>query len=109
MTGSSIVRVRVSRLDRARAIGVPAEFLVNHRTILWDDHAQEFTLYHVEPEPTTCCWPTAPRPRIIGMTAIVGCFGTPTPNGLPPKRPGLFDGFVDRIEVMLHIDLADGR
>jgi hypothetical protein len=29
---------------------VPVEFLVNHRTILWDDHAQEVTLYHVELE-----------------------------------------------------------
>jgi hypothetical protein len=27
---------------------VPVEFLVNHRSILWDDHAQEVTLYHVE-------------------------------------------------------------
>jgi hypothetical protein len=27
---------------------VPVEFLVNHRTILWDDHAQQVTLYHVE-------------------------------------------------------------
>jgi Hint domain len=24
------------------------EFLVNHRTILWDDHAQEVTVYHLE-------------------------------------------------------------
>ncbi len=29
---------------------VPVEFLVNHRTILWDDHAQEVTLYHIELE-----------------------------------------------------------
>jgi hypothetical protein len=29
---------------------VPVEFLVNHRTILRDDHAQEVTLYHVELE-----------------------------------------------------------
>jgi hypothetical protein len=29
---------------------VPVEFLVNHRTILWDDHAQEVTIYHVELE-----------------------------------------------------------
>jgi hypothetical protein len=29
---------------------VPIEFLVNHRTILWDDHAQEVTLYHIELE-----------------------------------------------------------
>jgi hypothetical protein len=27
---------------------IPAEFLVNHRTIEWDDRAQEVTLYHVE-------------------------------------------------------------
>ncbi len=27
---------------------VPVEFLVNHRTILWDDHAQEVTIYHIE-------------------------------------------------------------
>jgi len=27
---------------------VPVEFLVNHRSILWDDHAQEVTVYHIE-------------------------------------------------------------
>jgi hypothetical protein len=27
---------------------IPAEFLVNHRSILWDDWAQEVTIYHVE-------------------------------------------------------------
>lgn len=27
---------------------IPVEFLVNHRTILWDDWAQEVTIYHVE-------------------------------------------------------------
>jgi len=29
---------------------IPAEFLVNHRSILWDDHAQEVTIYHIELE-----------------------------------------------------------
>jgi hypothetical protein len=29
---------------------IPVEFLVNHRTILWDDHAQEVEIYHVELE-----------------------------------------------------------
>ncbi len=29
---------------------VPVEFLINHRSILWDDHAQEVALYHVELE-----------------------------------------------------------
>jgi hypothetical protein len=27
---------------------IPVEFLVNHRTILWDDRAQEVAIYHVE-------------------------------------------------------------
>lgn len=27
---------------------VPVEFLINHRSILWDDHAQEVRLYHIE-------------------------------------------------------------
>jgi hypothetical protein len=27
---------------------IPVEFLVNHRTILWDDHAGEVEIYHVE-------------------------------------------------------------
>jgi Hint domain len=27
---------------------IPVEFLVNHRSILWDDRAQEVTIYHVE-------------------------------------------------------------
>jgi hypothetical protein len=29
---------------------IPVEFLVNHRSILWDDHAQEVDLYHLELE-----------------------------------------------------------
>jgi hypothetical protein len=41
------------RVTRAHALGIdgaliPAEFLVNHRSILWDDRAQEVALYHVE-------------------------------------------------------------
>ena len=27
---------------------IPVEFLVNHRSIIWDDHAREVQLYHVE-------------------------------------------------------------
>ena len=27
---------------------IPAEYLVNHRSIMWDDHAQEVKLYHIE-------------------------------------------------------------
>ncbi|HUN41184.1 MAG TPA: Hint domain-containing protein [Acetobacteraceae bacterium] len=27
---------------------IPVEFLVNHRSILWDDRAQEVSLYHIE-------------------------------------------------------------
>jgi hypothetical protein len=27
---------------------VPVEFLINHHTIVWDDHAREVTLYHIE-------------------------------------------------------------
>jgi hypothetical protein len=27
---------------------IPVEFLVNHRSILWDDHAQEVSVYHIE-------------------------------------------------------------
>ena len=27
---------------------IPVEFLVNHRSIVWDDHAQEVPLYHIE-------------------------------------------------------------
>jgi hypothetical protein len=29
---------------------IPVEFLVNHRTVLWDDRAQEVEIYHVELE-----------------------------------------------------------
>ncbi len=29
---------------------IPVEFLVNHRTILWDDQAREVTIYHIELE-----------------------------------------------------------
>jgi YD repeat-containing protein len=34
-------------LDR---VLIPVEFLLNHRSILWDDHMREVTLYHVELE-----------------------------------------------------------
>jgi ELWxxDGT repeat protein len=27
---------------------IPIEYLVNHRSIIWDDHAQEVALYHIE-------------------------------------------------------------
>jgi hypothetical protein len=27
---------------------IPVEFLVNHRSIVWDDRAQEVTIYHIE-------------------------------------------------------------
>jgi len=27
---------------------IPVEFLVNHRSIVWDDHAQEVEVYHIE-------------------------------------------------------------
>jgi Hint domain len=27
---------------------IPVEFLVNHRSILWDDRAQEVTVFHLE-------------------------------------------------------------
>jgi lipopolysaccharide export system protein LptA len=41
------------RVTKAHALFVdgaliPVEFLVNHRTIRWDDHAQEVVLYHIE-------------------------------------------------------------
>ena len=29
---------------------IPVEFLVNHRSILWDDRAQEVAIYHIELE-----------------------------------------------------------
>jgi hypothetical protein len=29
---------------------IPVQFLVNHRSILWDDHAQEVNLHHIELE-----------------------------------------------------------
>ena len=27
---------------------IPVEFLVNHRSIVWDDHAQDISIYHIE-------------------------------------------------------------
>jgi hypothetical protein len=29
---------------------IPVEFLINHRSILWDDHAQEVSIHHIELE-----------------------------------------------------------
>ncbi len=47
------VPVRDLRITKAHSLYVgdvlvPVEFLVNHRTILWDDHAQEVELFHIE-------------------------------------------------------------
>jgi hypothetical protein len=49
------VPCRDLRVTKAHAVEVdgvliPVEFLVNHRSILWDDHAQEVSLYHIELE-----------------------------------------------------------
>jgi hypothetical protein len=41
------------RLTKAHSIAIddvliPVEFLVNHRSILWDDHVREVQIYHIE-------------------------------------------------------------
>jgi hypothetical protein len=43
------------RLTKAHALYlegvlIPVEFLVNHRSVIWDDRAQEVSLYHIELE-----------------------------------------------------------
>ena len=55
---------------------IPVEFLINYHTILWDDRAQEVTLYHIELETHECCWRMARRRRAIATTAIDGCSKT---------------------------------
>ena len=61
---------------------IPVEFLVNHRSILWDDQAQRgATLPHRIGAATTCCWPTARRRRAIATTATAGCSRMPTAAG----------------------------
>jgi hypothetical protein len=44
--------LRITRAHGLYVDGVliPVEFLVNHRSILWDDRAQEVTLFHIELE-----------------------------------------------------------
>jgi hypothetical protein len=60
---------------------IPVEALVNHRSILWDDHAQEVRLFHIELESNDVLWRTVRRPRATAMTAIAGCSKTPTAGG----------------------------
>jgi hypothetical protein len=57
---------------------IPVEHLINHRTILWDDRAQEVTLYHIELETHECCWRMARPPRATVTTATDGCSKTTT-------------------------------
>ena len=35
---------------------IPVKFLVNHKTIRWDDRAQEVEIYHVEPDSHDVLW-----------------------------------------------------
>ena len=60
---------------------IPVEFLVNHRTILWDDHTQEVDIYHVELESHDVLLPTARLQRHTATTATAGCSTTPTRAG----------------------------
>jgi hypothetical protein len=42
------VRVTKAHAFLVDGVLIPVEFLVNHRSIVWDDHAQEVALYHIE-------------------------------------------------------------
>ena len=66
---------------------IPVEFLVNHRSILWDDRAQEVTVFHLELDtPRRAGCQRRGRRRAIVMTATVGCSRTPTPAGTSRRR-----------------------
>ena len=65
---------------------IPVEFLVNHRSILWDDRAQEVRISMSSWKRTTFSWPMARPPKAIVMTAIAGCSRTPTVVGICPPR-----------------------
>jgi hypothetical protein len=68
----------------------PIEFLVNHRSILWDDHAQEEVLYHIELETHDVLLangsPMVPRRKATATMATGGCSRTPIPAGICLRR-----------------------
>ena len=81
---------------------IPVEFLVNHRSILWDDRAQEVCSIISSLPATMCCWRTARRPRATATTATAGCSAMPIrlgpaaaaalcagPDRRPDRRCGL--------------------
>ena len=44
------LRVTMAHALYVDGVLIPVEYLVNHRSIIWDDRAQEVTVYHVELE-----------------------------------------------------------
>jgi Hint domain len=60
---------------------IPVEFLVNHRSIIWGDHAQEVRLYHIGLGMHDVLLPTARRLRATATTATAGCFKMETADG----------------------------
>jgi hypothetical protein len=77
---------------------IPAEFLVNHRSILWDDRAQEVSLYHIELEThDVLCANGAPAEtyrddgnRWLFQNATSGWYRAPK----PPYAPVLTGGAI---------------
>ena len=73
---------------------IPIEYLVNHRSILWDDRAQEVELYHLERRAMTFCWPMALRRKAIATTEPVAV--PEWQRGLAAAQAGILWPALDR-------------
>ena len=61
---------------------IPVEYLVNHRSILWDDHAQEVTVYHLELDTHDVLLANGAPAESYRDDGNRWLFGTPTPAGV---------------------------
>ncbi len=67
---------------------IPVEFLVNHRSIMWDDHAQEVALYHIELATHDVMFANGAPAESYRDDGNRWLFGNANTGwGLPPKRP----------------------
>jgi hypothetical protein len=67
---------------------IPVEFLVNHRSIMWDDHAREVALYHIELATHDVVYANGAPAESYRDDGNRWLFGNANTGwGLPPKQP----------------------
>jgi len=85
---------------------IPVEFLVNHRSILWDDRAQEVQIYHIELETHDVLiadGAPAESYRDDGNRWLFRSANSGWTDGNAELRAALFAGFDGPMELVLHV------